>query len=73
MRRNQQLEAVLGELRAAGITNSEVHQNTHTHIRWRGPTGIERVCVVAGTSRSASGVANARATVRRMLRQDGVL
>ena len=71
-KRNQQLEAVLGELRAAGIA-SEIRVNKHVQVLWRGPGGVARVCAIAKSSRSATGTANARATARRMLRQDGML
>ena len=71
-RRNEQLEVVLAELRATGI-EPEVRLRVHTQVRWCTHDGQQRMYVVASTAGGGRGVANARAGVRRMLRQDGVL
>lgn len=70
MRRNLQLEAVLAELRGAGVV-PRVLRGRHIQVCWTGSSGRELRCTVAGTPGDRRhGVANARAMVRRMLRQE---
>lgn len=67
MRRNHQLEVVLRELRRAGRRPISVVQTRHVKVTWLAPDGRTQTYVVANSSSSATGVANARATIRRML------
>ena len=69
MRRNQQLDAVLFELVQAGL-EPEVVINKHVKVKWRTRAGAVRTCVVSSSTSDHRSAANARALVRRMLRQD---
>ena len=72
MRRNLQLEAVLAELRGAGITPQVSNGGKHIRVCWLGADGKGRRCIIASTPGDRRhGVANARAMVRRMLRREG--
>lgn len=72
MRKNPQLEAVLEELHEAGITPQVSNGRKHIRVCWEGADGQARQCVIAGTPGDRRrGAANARATVRRLLRREG--
>lgn len=72
MKRNAQLETVLEELRAANAAPI-VERGRHVKVRWYAPTGELRLYVMPGSSKAWCGVLNARATVRRILKRDGML
>lgn len=69
MKRNQQLSVVLRELKRSGRQPS-VREGRHIKITWVGLDGRTQTLIASKTSASARGVANARATVRRMLAQE---
>lgn len=69
MKRNQQLAAVLRELKRAG-RRATVRCGRHVKITWVGIDGTAHTYVAVSTSCSHRGVANARAAVRRMLAQE---
>jgi hypothetical protein len=74
--KNDCLDAVLSELHAAGVRDiSHANGGRHRQIRWTGPNGDVRVYNVSfgTTSSDHRSAANARADVRRMLREDGLL
>jgi hypothetical protein len=71
--RNNCLDAALSELHAAGIRDvSHARGAKHWQIRW-GANGTTRVYSLPGTPSDYRSVANVRADVRRMLREDGML
>lgn len=70
MRKNSQLEVVLAELAAAGITPRISNGGKHIRVRWEGPSGGSRLCTISGTCSDRRGLINARAVVRRLLRRD---
>ena len=71
--RNNCLDAALSELHAAGIRDvSHARGAKHWQIRW-GAYGTTRVYSLPGTPSDYRSVANVRADVRRMLREDGML
>src|ERR1700731_4484461 len=72
--KNACLDAALSELNDAGIRDV-VHARggKHWQIRYAGPNGVARVYSLPGTPSDYRSVANVRADVRRMLREDGML
>lgn len=70
MRKNPQLDAVLAELAAAGITPWISNGGKHIRVHWKDPGGKSRLCTISGTCSDQRGPVNARAIVRRMLRRD---
>ena len=72
--KNACLDAALSELNDAGIRDV-VHARggKHWQIRYAGPNGVARVYSLPGTPTDYRSVANVRADVRRMLREDGML
>ena len=69
MRRNQELDAVVDQLEAAGI-EYQVERGRHVKVRFS-VGGVARTCLVAATGSDWRGALNNRARVRRMLRADG--
>lgn len=70
MKRNHQLTAVLREVERAGY-RPQVHKGgRHLKITWSGADGKTRTIVISKTPGGGRGVANARACVRRLLRED---
>jgi hypothetical protein len=69
--RNTNLDAVTAVLEAAGV-HYTIRHSKHVRVRWI-VGGHQRLIVVSRTGSDRRGDANARCTVRRMLRQDGVL
>jgi hypothetical protein len=69
--KNDQLEATTCELDAAGVAYT-VEKTRHIKVRWTA-SGKPRMCVMSSTRSDFRATLNARATVRRLLRQDGVL
>lgn len=71
--KNEELTVVLAELAQAGIYNPVIAKGgRHLQIRWETAHG-NRCYVVSATGSDWRGPHNARATVRRMLRADGLL
>jgi len=67
-------DAVLAELRAAGIHDATViNQARHPRCQWLGPDGSARVYVFPSTPSDHRGLANARADLRRIMRADGLI
>ncbi len=73
--RNECLRAALHELESAGIRNVEqAYGGKHLQLRWSVNGHIRRVYTMPATpGDTIRGPRNARADVRRMLREDGVL
>jgi hypothetical protein len=71
--RNQELAAVLDELRRAGIHDPVIAPTArHLQVRWPTPSGF-RFHVVPSSGSDWRGPHNARSAVRRKLRDDGLL
>jgi hypothetical protein len=72
--RNEELDAVTEQLRAAGIYHWTIAStgSGHLQVRWQTGGGT-RSCVVAATGSDHKGQHNACALVRRMLKADGLL
>lgn len=74
MKRNECLDAVVGELRAAGIRDIEyANGGKHLQVRWQVSGRSRRVVTVPVSPSDHRAVANTRADVRRLLRADGML
>jgi hypothetical protein len=72
--RNPCLEAVLRELEAVGIRDVEqIHGGKHWQVRWRVNGHGLRVYSVPCSPSDWRSPYNARAQVRRLLREDGIL
>jgi hypothetical protein len=72
--KNDCLTVALEELSAAGIRDVvRAHGAKHWQLRWRGANGVERVYTIPCTPGDVRSVANARAAIRRILRDDGML
>lgn len=71
-RRNEEVEAVFSELRAVGLKGHVEELGKHLQIAWVLPDGKTRGVVVAKTPSDRRGALNARAQVRRFLREDNV-
>jgi hypothetical protein len=74
--RNECLDAVLGELNAAGVRSiSHANGGRHRQLRWVAPNGDARVFNVSfgTTSSDHRSAANARSEIRGMLKADGLL
>ena len=71
---NPCLEAVVHELRAAGIRDFRVLRRgrRHLQVRWSG-NGTTRMVVVSATPSGPRAAWAARGDVRRLLRQDGMI
>jgi hypothetical protein len=71
--KNACLDAALGELHAAGIRDV-VHApgGKHRQIRWQ-VNGTTRFYSVPGTPSDYRSIANTKADIRRLLREDGFL
>jgi hypothetical protein len=67
MRRNPSLEAVVGELDAAGIHHRISNGGRHLRAEWNAGNG-PRVTIVAVSASDHRAPRNARALVRRQLR-----
>jgi hypothetical protein len=71
--RNPCIDAVIAELRAAGIYDYEVARNhKHPQIHW-GVNGSRRYLAVSATPSDSYAATKARADVRRLLKADGLL
>ena len=72
--KNDCLAAALRELEAAGIRAVErANGGKHLQLRWRVNGGPQRLYVMPLTPGDHRAAANARAGIRRLLREDGVL
>ena len=71
--RNPVLDAILDELRLAGIKPTISSGGKHVQIWWTGPDGQPRICRSSITPSDQQAPHKARAEVRRMLRADGML
>lgn len=70
----EHITAILAELRLAGARDVTVLRCArHPRVQWTARNGEPRVYVLPGTPSDRRGPANARADVRRMLRDDGML
>ena len=68
------IAAVVTELREAGARDIVVIQGAkHPRVQWTGRNGQRRFYTLSGTLSDRRGLANARADVRRLLRDDGML
>jgi Rha family phage regulatory protein len=72
MSNNPELAAVLEELAAVGIKPHVSNGGKHIKVAWT-HNGMPRIQGVACTPSDARGVQNARARVRRALKEDGLL
>jgi hypothetical protein len=71
--KNDCLDAALSELNDAGIRDvAHARGGKHWQIRWSA-NGAARVYNVPGTPSDYRSVANTRADIRRLLREDGFL
>jgi hypothetical protein len=71
--KNDCLDAALHELSLAGVRDvTRAFGGKHLQIRWRA-NGTERMYTLPITPSDFRAVANTRATIRRMLREDGML
>jgi len=70
MRRNECLTAVLRALDAAGVEPIIWHGGKHIRVAWHNPHGKQRSVTVPFSASDWRAVRNARADVRRLLRQD---
>jgi hypothetical protein len=71
MSRNDTLDAILGELRRAGISPTVEHGSNHIKVRWVGAGGRPAMAIAPHGSHANGywrGPKLARATVRRSLR-----
>ena len=74
MRASDHIAVILSELRQAGARDIVVIRGAkHPRAQWISRHGQPRVYVLPGTPSDRRGLANARADVRRMLREDGML
>ena len=72
--RNPCLEAVLRELEAVGIRDvQQIHGGKHWQLRWRVNGHGLRIYSVPCSPSDWRSPHNARAQVRRLLREDGIL
>jgi len=74
MSRNPCLDAALRELAAAGIRDViQSHGSKHLQLRWSVNGHAERMYSMAITPSDVNAPHNVRATIRRMLREDGIM
>lgn len=75
MKKNECMDAAVGVLSDAGITDVvRSYGGKHLQLRWTTPNGEPRLYSMAATpSDHRRAARNVRADVRRMLRQDGML
>lgn len=72
--RNEELDAALNELKAAGISDPIVSRGgRHLQLRWQLGNGAIRFFSVSTTPSDRRGPRNARAEIRRLLKADGLL
>jgi len=71
--RNEVLDAVLDELRLAGVKGTVGGNGRHQKIWWEGAGGQPRIYVAPSTPSDQRAPANARSEVRRILRSDGMI
>jgi hypothetical protein len=71
MRRNPCLEVVLAELAMHGIAVEIAHGTKHFKLQWAGSAGKRTLTVSRNSHPEPRAQRNARAEVRRILRQDG--
>lgn len=72
MRKNSIVTAVVAELRLYGIEPCVEHRRKHLAIHWQ-VGGRQRVYFTSASPSDWRSSLNARAQVRRFLREDGVL
>jgi hypothetical protein len=72
--KNECLDVALQELESAGVRDVE-HANggRHVQVRWRVNGGEQRVYTIPATPSDWRASHNARAGIRRILREDGVI
>ena len=74
MKEPDHVAAVLSELRQAGAQDITILRSArHPRVQWTTRNGQPRFYVLPGTPSDRRGLANARADVRRLLRQDDML
>ena len=73
MSRNPCLDAVLGELAEVGIWSPQVIGNGHLQFVWQNAHGQRRMVSISSSPSALSAPAAARADVRRILKQDGMI
>lgn len=72
VKRNDCLDAVVGELERFGIRSEVQDRSKHMEVLWRGPKGEHRSYFIPNTPSDHKAWLNCRGDVRRQLRLDGV-